>query len=73
MTLDNLQLNKIAKIIKIDNDNNNIKRRLLDLGITPGTCIKAILKSPSGSPRAYEVRGALIAIRNDDAKKIIIQ
>lgn len=66
-----LKLGKKAKIEKIYCE-KNIKSRLMDLGIVKGTIIKPILKSPSGNPRAYEVRGSVIAIRNADAKKIEI-
>lgn len=45
-------------------------RRLLDLGIVEGTQIEAVLKSPLGDPTAYSIRGALIALRNEDAAKI---
>lgn len=71
-TLDNLNINKIAKIENIYCE-NNIKRRMMDLGIVKGTKIKAILKSPSGNPKAYEVRGSVIAIRNEDAKMVEIK
>jgi DtxR family Mn-dependent transcriptional regulator len=39
------------------------RRRLLDLGIVPGTRIVAEMDSPTGDPMAYRVRGALIALR----------
>ena len=71
-TLEKLNINKIAKIEDI-NCASNIKRRMMDLGIVKGTKIKAILKSPSGNPKAYEVRGSVIAIRNEDAKMIKIK
>lgn len=45
-------------------------RRLLDLGMVEGTQIEAVLKSPLGDPVAYNIRGALIALRNEDAAKI---
>lgn len=71
-TLEKLNINKIARIEDI-NCESNIKRRMMDLGIVKGTKIKAILKSPSGNPKAYEVRGSVIAIRNEDAKMIKIK
>jgi DtxR family Mn-dependent transcriptional regulator len=49
------------------------RRRLLDLGIVPGTLITAELVSPSGDPTAYRVRDTLIALRRDQAKWIEIQ
>lgn len=50
----------------------NIRRRLLDMGLVKGTNIKPVLISPSKDPRAFEVRGSIIAIREEDARKIKI-
>jgi DtxR family Mn-dependent transcriptional regulator len=49
------------------------RRRLMDLGVIPGTVISADLKSASGNPTAYNIRGALIALRKDQANLIHIQ
>jgi DtxR family Mn-dependent transcriptional regulator len=49
------------------------RRRFLDLGILPGTKVKAELRSPSGDPTAYRIRGALIALRQDQASMIEMQ
>ena len=46
------------------------RRRLLDLGIVPGTRVAAELRSPSGDPSAFRVRGALIALRREQADLI---
>ncbi len=43
------------------------RRRLLDLGVVPGTVITAEFASPSGDPMAYRIRGALIALRRAHA------
>ncbi|MBR0423861.1 MAG: ferrous iron transport protein A [Clostridia bacterium] len=64
--------NKSYKIISI-NCKGQIKRRLLDLGIIPGTFIKNIQCSPLGDPTAFLVRGAIIAIRKEDTKKIVVE
>ena len=70
--LSQLPLNKNGKIDKIECD-EGIKRRLLDMGLVKGTNIVPILVSPSGDPRAFLVRGTIIAIREDDAKNIKIK
>ncbi len=49
------------------------RRRIFDLGIIPGTKIKALHKSPLGDPGAYFIRGTAIALRNEDARKIIVE
>ena len=46
------------------------RRRLLDLGLVPGTMVEAEMRSPGGDPVAYRVRGALIALRRDQARWI---
>ncbi len=69
--LTKLSLNT-SGFIKEINCNNSIKRRLLDLGLIPNTKIVPILKSVSGDPIAYEVRNIILAIRKQDADKIIV-
>ncbi len=51
---------------------NNLKTRIFDLGIIENTVIEVLYKSPFNDPVAYFVRGTVIAIRNDDAKNIIV-
>lgn len=46
------------------------RRRLMDLGLTKGTVVEVVQKSPFGSLRAYEIRGAVIALRTEDTSKV---
>ncbi len=71
ITLNTLPLDTIGTIVEV-NCNNSIKRRLLDLGFIPNTKIIPIFKSISGDPIAYAVRGTTLAIRNEDAKNILV-
>jgi DtxR family Mn-dependent transcriptional regulator len=48
------------------------RRRLLDLGVVPGTRVRCEFASPFGSPRSYDIRGALIALRDHQADRILI-
>lgn len=49
------------------------RSRLLDLGLVPGTTLSVDLVSPSGSPVAYRVRGASIALRREQAERVLIR
>ncbi len=49
------------------------RNRLLDLGVVPGTTINIELVSPSGSPIAYSIRGASIALRRQQADLVLIR
>ena len=69
--LNDLLLNEVGYIYDL-NCSENVKKRLLDLGLVKDTCITPILKSPSNGIRAFDIRNSLIAIRDDDATKIFI-
>jgi len=49
------------------------RRRLLDLGVVAGTTIDAVFESAAGDPVAYNIRGALIALRREQAEWIRIE
>jgi DtxR family Mn-dependent transcriptional regulator len=46
------------------------RRRLMDLGLVPGTDVRAEMKSNGGDPTAYRIRGTLVALRVDQAKQV---
>ena len=48
------------------------RRRLMDLGVVPGTEIVAEMKSASGDPTAYRIKGASIALRKNLADRIYL-
>ncbi len=50
-----------------------LRYRLLDLGLTPGTVVERMMSSPSGDPTCYRVRGAMIALRSDDAALVEVE
>ena len=50
----------------------SMRRRLMDIGLTPGTEIYCLGSSPFGDPSAYLIRGTVIALRRKDCQKIII-
>jgi len=62
----------LAKV-KFINAEGVYRRRLLDLGLVADTEIEAVKKSPFGDPVAYRIRGALIALRSDEAVLILVE
>ena len=48
-------------------------KRFYNLGIIENSKIKPLYKSPFGNPTAYFIKGSIVAIRNDDAKLIIVR
>lgn len=51
----------------------NTRRRMLDLGLITNTLVEALRKSPAGDPIAYQIRGAVIALRSEEASRIFVK
>ena len=72
--LSELPEGEAAEIIELDALCRGFsRRRLLDLGLTPGTRIESALENPFGDPRAFRVRGTLIALRKDQGDQIWVR
>ena len=72
--LSSLKEDETAKIVGISKESRGEgRRRLLDLGFVKGTPISIDLMSPLRNPTAYLVKGTSIALRIDQASKILIK
>ena len=74
-SLQNLFSTKIGqncKILKIMTD-PDIKRRLIDIGLTENSTVTCVGQSPLGDPRAFLICGAVIAIRKEIAEEIMVK
>jgi ferrous iron transport protein A len=69
--LNDLKPGQKAKI-KENLSTGSIRRRLLDIGLIENTEVECLGKSPGGDPKAYLIRGAVIAIRSEDCSNILI-
>lgn len=70
-TLDKLLPGQAATVAALETTGAS-RRRLMDLGILPGTKLTAEMRSPLGDPTAYRIRGAVIALRREQARQIQI-
>ena len=61
-----------ARVVKITAE-RSMHRRLLDIGLVEGTLVECLGESPPGDPRAYLIRGAVIAIRSRDCRDILVR
>lgn len=71
LTLDKLRVGQRGVVSALLAE-GSMRRRMIDLGIVDGTEIECVGESPAGDPRAYLIRGAVIAIRAKDAKGVCI-
>lgn len=48
-------------------------RRLRDMGLVRGTAVRRLYESPFGDPAAYLVRGAVVALRRADSRRVRVR
>jgi DtxR family Mn-dependent transcriptional regulator len=69
--LDTLEPGDIGMVLNISSQSRGVeRRRLLDLGVIPGTEISVEMVNPGGNPTAYRIRGSVIALRDSQARLI---
>ncbi len=72
MTLYSLLDGQTAKIVSLNN-NQKTKNKLLRLGVVEGVKVKAVRKAVFNGPIQIKVRDFCLAIRKQDADKIIVR
>ena len=50
-----------------------IRRRLMDMGVTPGATIEVVKVAPLGDPIEVNIRGYELSLRKDEAKNIVLK
>lgn len=70
--LNELELSQKAVIDKILTS-GDMRRRFIDIGLIENTVVECVGISPQGDPKAYLIRGAVIAIRNQDSAEILVR
>ncbi len=69
-----LSRGQAGEVVGIDDRVRGLtRRRLLDLGITPGTVIRPELEPLFGRPRAFRIRQTLVALRDEQAEGIQVR
>jgi len=72
MTLRNLAVGKSARIVTVGGE-GGLRRRLLDMGLTPRTVVTVQKTAPMGDPIELLLRGYLLTLRLEDAEKIGVE
>lgn len=72
MNLKNTELLSKVRVTSV-NAEGELRRRFLDLGIIEGTNIEVLYRSPFSDPTAYLIRGAVIALREEESEKIQVE
>ena len=70
--MNELKIGQRAKVTAV-NGEGALRRRLLDMGITPHTGVMVRKVAPMGDPIEIFLRGYELTLRVDDAKKIDVE
>ena len=73
MKLSELKVGEKAKVIKLNVEDRQIKRHLLDMGITRGVEVKIKKIAPMGDPIDIELRDYELCIRKADLNQIEVE
>ncbi|WP_297717282.1 ferrous iron transport protein B [Intestinimonas sp.] len=71
-TLMDLEPGQSGVILKVGSDKGPVKRRLVDMGLTPGTMITVRKVAPFGDPIEVNIRGYELSLRKEDAAQIAV-
>ncbi len=71
-TLEDLSPGQSGTILSIANKSGTVKRRLVDMGLTPGTEVKVTKIAPLGDPIEVSLRGYELSLRKADAGQIVM-
>ena len=69
-TLNDLAPGQSGTILSVGNQSGAVKRRLVDMGLTPGTQVTVTKIAPLGDPLEVSLRGYELSLRKDDAAQI---
>ncbi len=73
-TLADLDIGRAADVLRIAPSCRGLeRRRIMDLGLVPGTRVVVERRSPTGGLSACRVRGTLVALRDEQARAIVVE
>ena len=72
MTLKDLKPGQ-SGIVESIGQKGPIRRRLMDIGVTPGVKVEVIKVAPLGDPIEINIRGYELSLRKDEAQNIVLK
>ena len=72
VNLTDLPIGVNSKVTAVNGD-NQITRRLMEMGVVPGASVRMIKSAPFGDPLEIRVRGYHLAMRRSEAERIEVQ
>jgi Fe2+ transport system protein FeoA len=71
-SLAEIPLGRLVSVTRVDGP-RAFRRRLLEMGLVPGTDVKVVTVAPFGDPLRIEIRGGQWSIRRNEAAQIAVE
>jgi len=69
--LSSLCAGETARVVGVGGD-DDVRRRLLEMGLTPGAIVRIVRFAPLGDPIELALRGYRLSVRRDEAKVVSV-
>lgn len=70
--LDEFRIGETGLIKKVEGD-GRLRRRLFDMGVTPGASVYLRKKAPLGDPLEITIRGYELTLRKSEAQLVVLE
>jgi Fe2+ transport system protein FeoA len=70
--LSELKPKEKGTIVKVGGD-GPVRRRILDMGVVPGTEVEVVRVAPLGDPVEFLIRGYHLSLRKEEAREILVE
>ncbi len=71
-TLDFIEPETFVKVLKVTGQKSS-RKRILDMGLTPGTRVEVIRRAPLGDPVEFKLKGYNLTLRKKEAETILVE
>jgi Fe2+ transport system protein FeoA len=72
MPLADIPVGGRARVIEVE-EAGALGERLLEMGLTAGTCVQIVRRGTFGDPLQLSLRGYMLSVRRDQARRIAVQ
>ncbi len=73
MNLKQLSVGDSGRVVGFGEGSKTYRRKLLSLGLTPGTELTVTRYAPMGDPVEIRVRGFSLSLRKDEAASLLVE
>jgi len=72
-TLKDLSVGDRGQVTGYEEGGRSYRKKLLSMGLTPGTELEVVRVAPMGDPAEIRVRGTLVSLRRDEAEALQVE